>query len=110
MLTQQNGCPLAGLGHVDVRVSAVSHQAVGHLQHARSDVGVQVQAGNDGHAGADHGADARDQFAFAVVGVFSHGCAVQVEVHAVQALHHGRSHVFQNGAANALKSILRHIR
>ena len=110
MLAQQQGGPLAGLGHVDVRVGAVGDQAIRQLQHALGHVGVQVQAGDNGCLGANHGADAGDQLTFAVVGVFGHGRAVQIEVHPVQALHHGRTNVFDDGRTNALKRVLGHVR
>ena len=76
MLAQQHGRPLTGVGHVDVGVGAVGHQAIGQLQHALGHVGMQVQAGHDRHLRAHHGADARDEFTFAVVGIFGHSRAV----------------------------------
>ena len=110
MLAQQHGCPLAGFGHVDVRVGAIRHQSVGQGKHAFGHISVQVKAGHNGQLGPHHRADAGDQLAFAVVGVFSHSGAMQIEVHAVQALHHRRTHVFENGGTNALESIPGHIR
>jgi hypothetical protein len=81
----QLGRQRAGVGHVDVRVGAVGHQRVGLAQHAVRDVGVQVQAGDDGQVGADQRAQPAEQLAFAVVGMLGHRGAVQVEVDAVQA-------------------------
>ena len=75
---QQAGGVLAGVGHVHVRIGAEGGQAVGLAQHLGGDVGVQVQAGDDGHGRADGLAHARQQLAFAVVQVLGDHGAVQV--------------------------------
>ena len=63
---------LAGSGHVHMRVGAVSDQAVGLAQHARRDIGVQIQAGHDRDVRPHQLANAGDQFTFTVVGMFGH--------------------------------------
>ena len=74
---------LAGGGHVDVRIGAIGDEAVGMLDHRARDVGVQVEARDDGNAGADDLAHAREQLALAVVEMLGDHRAVQVEVDAV---------------------------
>ena len=53
------------------------------LQHRACDVRVQVEARDDRHARANESADARQDFAFAIVEVLGDHCAVQVEIDAV---------------------------
>ena len=97
-------------GHVHMRVGAVGHQAIRFAQHARRHVGVQIQAGHDGHCRAYQLTQSRDQLAFAVVGMFGHSRAMQVEVNPIQALRHCRLRILQNGLRDALESILRDVR
>ena len=66
-------CQLTRIGHVNVRVSAVRNQTITERQHALGHIGVQIQAGDDGHIRPHQGAQAAQQLAFAVVGVFGHG-------------------------------------
>ena len=64
---EQRGRALPGLGHVDVRIGAIADQRVGVAQHLAGHVGMQVQAGDDGHVGSDPFTHAPQQLAFAVV-------------------------------------------
>ncbi len=53
------------------------------LEHRAGHVGVQVEAGDDRHAGTDNLAHARQQFALAVVEVLADHRAMQVEIDAI---------------------------
>ena len=75
----------AGVGHVDMRIGAVGDQRVGMLHHFGRHIGVQIEAGHQRQLLADHLADARENFAFAVVEMFGHHGAVQVEIDAHRA-------------------------
>ena len=83
MQQPQGAC--AGLRHVDVRIGAIDHQAVGQLHHLRGDVGVQVQADDDRQVRAQAVAQAAQQLALAVLVRLADHRAVQVEVEAVEA-------------------------
>ena len=71
---------------------------------------MQIEAGNNGHGGAYQLPNARDQFTFAVIGIFCHSSTVQIQIHTVQALGQSTLHILQDGLADALKRILGHVR
>ena len=54
------------------------------LDHFRRHVGVQIEADHQRQILADHLADAGENFAFAVVEMFGHHRAVQVEIDRVE--------------------------
>jgi hypothetical protein len=81
---------LAGLVDVDMRVGLVAGDHRAAFGHAVVEVGVHVECHADRHAGRD-GADAAQQFAFAVLVGLRHHRAVQVQQHRVAALGHGRA-------------------
>jgi len=74
----------AGVGHIDVRVGAVGNQRVRMLHHFRRHVGVQIEADDEGQILADHLAHACQNFAFAVIVMFRHHRAVQVEIDRIE--------------------------
>ena len=43
----------AGVGHVDMRIGAIGDQRVGMFDHRRRDIGVQIEADDQGNVGAD---------------------------------------------------------
>ena len=98
----------AGLGHVDVRVGAVGHQGVGALEHGARQVAVQIEARRDRHARPDQLAHPAQDLAFAVVVLFGHHRAVQVEVNAV---HRQRGlQVLEQAAEDALEGVVGDLR
>ena len=70
----------AGVGHVDVGVGAVSDQCIRMLDHFGRHIGVQIEADDQRQILAYHLAHARQRFAFAVVEMFGHHRAVQIEI------------------------------
>ena len=74
----------AGIGHVDMRIGAVGDQCVGMLDHLRRHIGVQIEADHQRQILADHLAHPRQNFAFAVVEMFGHHGAVQIEIDGVE--------------------------
>ena len=101
------GAP-ARLRHVDVRIGAIRHHAVGDLHHASGHVGVQVEARHDRHVRPHHATHAREDLAFAVVEMLGDHGAVEVEVDAVDGTHVGE--VPRDLAHDALEGILGHVR
>jgi hypothetical protein len=97
----------AGLHHVHVRVGAKAGERIGQCEHLLGDVGMKVQAGDDGHRIAHHTAQAGQQFAFAIIDMFCHGGAVQIEINRVGLLI-GRC--LHNDAGDAFKRVLRDVR
>ena len=73
-----------GFGHVDMRIGAIGDQRVGMLDHLGRDIGVQVEADDQWQVLADHPAHASQNFAFAVVEMFGHHRAMQVEIDRVE--------------------------
>ncbi|MNV48711.1 hypothetical protein D3C71_1406330 [compost metagenome] len=96
----------AGIRHVHMRIGAKGDQRIGLLQHLRGDVGVQVQAGHDGHVRPHDLAHPRQQFAFAIVQVFGDHRAVQVQVDSVVA---ARPRGIQDFAGNTFKRVARDV-
>ena len=74
----------AGVGHVDMRIGAVGDQRVRMLHHFGRHIGVQIEADHQRQILADHLAHAREDFAFAIVEMFRHHRAVQVEIDGVE--------------------------
>ena len=74
----------AGVGHVDMRIGAIGDQRVGMLNHFGRHVGVQIEAGHQRHLLADHLAHAAQDFAFAVVEMFGHHRAMQIEIDGIE--------------------------
>ena len=66
-LRERRGRLGAALAHVEMRVGAVADKGVDPVDHAVGDVGVQVETGDDRHAGADDIADGLEKDAFGVV-------------------------------------------
>ncbi len=73
----------AGVSHIDVRIGAIGDQRVGMLDHFRCHIGMQVEADHERQVVADHLADTRDNFAFAVVEMLGHHRPVQIEINAI---------------------------
>ena len=71
---------------------------------------MQIKAGNNGHGRAYQLPNARDQFTFAVIGIFCHSSTVQIQIHTVQALGQSTLHILHDGLADALKRILGDVR
>ena len=65
-------------------IGAVGDQRIGMLDHFRRDVGVQVEADHQRQIVADRLAHAGENFAFAVVEMFGHHRAVQVEIDRIE--------------------------
>ena len=81
----EGGCrPPPRLGHVDMRVGAERDQEVRGRDHARCDVGVRIETGDDRHRWPDGAADALQELAFGIVLVLRHHGAVEVEIDAVE--------------------------
>jgi hypothetical protein len=90
-----------------MRVAAEGRERARVAQHARGDVGLQVQAGDDGHRQPDDGAQPLERLAFAVVDMFRDRRAVQVEVDGVKAL---ALRVLEQRAGDALVGVARDMR
>ena len=86
--TQQHGEMMgggaAGVGHVDMGIGAIGDQRVGMFDHLRRHIGVQVEADHQRQVVADYAADAGENFAFAVVEMFCHHGAMQIEIDGIQ--------------------------
>ena len=80
---QQAGGARAGLRHVDMRIGAEDDQRVGLVRHQRRDIGVQVEARHQRDVRADDGAHAAQKLAFAVLQMFGHHRAVEVQIDGV---------------------------
>ena len=72
------------LAQVDMRIGLVGNEDLRQRAHAFRHVGVQVEGDRDRQIRADDGAQALQQFAFAVIRVFGHHGAVQAEQDAVE--------------------------
>jgi len=77
-------CGAPGICHVDMRIGAVGDERVRMLDHFGCYVGMEIEADHQRQFLADHLADAGENFAFAVVEMFGHHRAVQVEVDGVE--------------------------
>ena len=86
-----------------MRIGAIGHQRIGGLQHSGGDIGVQVQAGDDGDARAHDSAQRRQQPAFTVIVVAAHHGAVQVQIDGVEVPVVGSG---DDLAGNALERVL----
>ena len=75
---------IADLAHVDMRIGLEGDDDVGEFAHLPGDIGVRVERDGDRHGSADHGAQAAQQFAFAVLAEVGHHRAVQAEQDAVE--------------------------
>ena len=105
---EMRGGARAGFGHVDMRIGPVADQRIGFGHHLRRHIGVKIEAGDQRNVGADGGADARQQFALAVVEMFGDHGAVKIEIdgiegcRAVERVEHHRG--------DALEGIFGHMR
>ena len=73
----------ARLRHVGVGIGPVGDQRVRRGDHVRGDVGVKVEAGDEGNR-ADGFADAREQRALAVFEMFADHRAMEIEIQGVE--------------------------
>ena len=92
-----------GLGHVDMRIGAKRNQRRGIADNRRRDVGVKIEADDEGQVGADDAAHPAQQLAFAVLEMVAHHGAVQVEINPVERL--GGGEVFKQEGSDALEGL-----
>ena len=86
-----------------MRIGAIGHQRIGGLQHSGGDIGVQVQAGDNGDARAHDSAQRRQQPAFTVIVVAAHHGPMQVQIDGVEVPVVGGG---DDQAGDALKRVL----
>ena len=71
---------LPGLGAVDMRVGQIDRHAVAVFGHRLGQIDVIVEADHHRNFRSDDGADPAQQFSFAILEIFTHHRAVQIEI------------------------------
>jgi hypothetical protein len=94
----------AGVGHVDVGVGAVGNECIRMLHHLGRDVGMEVEARDQRQVLANHLAHAGKGFAFAIVVMFGHHGAVQIEINSID--RSGRSDALDHLLHDAFEGIV----
>ena len=105
---QMTGGGAAGIGHVDMRIGAIGDQRVGVFDHLGRHIGVQVEADHQRQVLADHLAHPRQNFAFAVVEMFGHHGAMQIEIDRIERPR--RLDAVDHHLDDALKGVLGYMR
>src|SRR5215468_4609847 len=98
------GCVPARIGHVDMRIGAVSHHHVCQVNHLLCDVRMKVETGYERDCVTHYPAHATQQLALAVVEVFGDHSPVDIKKDAVEGT--GRFEIVQHHADDPLIGIL----
>ena len=102
----------AGVGAIHMRVRAKGRQRIGLRKHRLRHIGVQVQTAHDGQIRTHDCAHACQQLPLGVFHVFSHGGAMQVEVHRIHRSRtcQQRGQVLHDFVRDTLEGVARHMR
>ena len=77
---EMNGGSAARIRHVHMRIGAIGDEEIGHLDHSRRDIAVEIEARDEGNAGTENRSHPRQKLALAVVEMLGHHRPMEIEI------------------------------